>query len=49
LLENALKYGAQGKRVEITLSPGEPERGLGDIRVTVRDFGPVLRPSTCRA
>ena len=44
LLENALKYGASGKRVALTLSPGAPESGLRDIRVAVRDFGPGIAP-----
>ena len=44
LLENALKYGATGKRVLLTLSPGDPGRGQRDIRVAVRDFGPGIAP-----
>jgi two-component system phosphate regulon sensor histidine kinase PhoR len=44
LLENALKYGASGKRVALTLLPGEPESGLRDVRVTIRDFGPGIAP-----
>jgi two-component system phosphate regulon sensor histidine kinase PhoR len=44
LLENALKYGATGKRVVLTLSPGDPGRGQRDIRVAVRDFGPGIAP-----
>ena len=41
LVENALKYGASGRRVELTLtrSPGEPG---GDAIVTVRDYGPGI-------
>ncbi len=39
LIENALKYGASGKHVEITLSKeGE------DAIVSVRDFGPGIAP-----
>jgi two-component system, OmpR family, phosphate regulon sensor histidine kinase PhoR len=39
LMENALKYGAAGKRVEITLNKdGE------DAIVSVRDFGPGIAP-----
>jgi two-component system, OmpR family, phosphate regulon sensor histidine kinase PhoR len=44
LIENALKYGASGKRVDITLSRepavGEPR----DARVSVRDYGPGIAP-----
>ncbi len=42
LVENALKYGASGKRVEIELSLGEEVRG--GARVRVRDFGPGIAP-----
>jgi two-component system phosphate regulon sensor histidine kinase PhoR len=44
LIENALKYGASGKRVDITLSCepaiGEPR----DALVSVRDYGPGIAP-----
>jgi two-component system, OmpR family, phosphate regulon sensor histidine kinase PhoR len=39
LLENALKYGASGKRVEVTLSAA-----AGEAAVSVRDFGPGIAP-----
>ena len=39
LVENALKYGAAGKRVEVTLS-----RAAGEAAVSVRDFGPGIAP-----
>ena len=39
LVENALKYGASGKRVEVTLSMDG-----GDAAVSVRDFGPGIAP-----
>jgi len=41
LIENALKYGAAGKRVEITLA-----RNTGDsvVAVSVRDHGPGIAP-----
>jgi two-component system phosphate regulon sensor histidine kinase PhoR len=39
LVENALKYGASGKRVEVTLSAA-----AGEAAVTVRDFGPGIAP-----
>jgi two-component system, OmpR family, phosphate regulon sensor histidine kinase PhoR len=37
LVENALKYGAAGKRVEVTLSTV-----AGEAAVSVRDFGPGI-------
>jgi two-component system, OmpR family, phosphate regulon sensor histidine kinase PhoR len=44
LIENALKYGASGKRVDITLTRepmiGEPR----DALVSVRDYGPGIAP-----
>jgi two-component system phosphate regulon sensor histidine kinase PhoR len=39
LVENALKYGAAGKRVDITLSPSDNE-----ALVAVRDYGPGIAP-----
>jgi two-component system phosphate regulon sensor histidine kinase PhoR len=39
LVENALKYGASGKRVEVTLGA---EPSTGEAVVTVRDFGPGI-------
>jgi two-component system phosphate regulon sensor histidine kinase PhoR len=42
LAENALKYGASGKRVEITLSRGEAPDGKPEARVSVRDHGPGI-------
>jgi two-component system phosphate regulon sensor histidine kinase PhoR len=39
LVENALKYGAGGKRVQIELKSGG-----GDAVVIVRDFGPGIAP-----
>jgi two-component system phosphate regulon sensor histidine kinase PhoR len=44
LIENALKYGAPGRRVDITLSR---EPSTGDPReavVSVRDYGPGIAP-----
>jgi two-component system, OmpR family, phosphate regulon sensor histidine kinase PhoR len=44
LIENALKYGASGKRVDITLSR-EPATGdARDAVVSVRDYGPGIAP-----
>jgi two-component system phosphate regulon sensor histidine kinase PhoR len=39
LVENALKYGASGKRIDIGLSPGDNE-----AVVAVRDYGPGIAP-----
>jgi two-component system phosphate regulon sensor histidine kinase PhoR len=43
LIENALKYGASGKRVEITLSR-EPVGDGEDALASVRDYGPGIAP-----
>jgi two-component system phosphate regulon sensor histidine kinase PhoR len=44
LIENALKYGASGKRVDITLAR-EPATGQArDAMVSVRDYGPGIAP-----
>jgi two-component system phosphate regulon sensor histidine kinase PhoR len=39
LVENALKYGASGKRIDVGLSPGDNE-----ALVAVRDYGPGIAP-----
>ena len=41
LIENALKYGADGHRIEITCGtqPRDPILGKPTVSVTVRDFG----------
>jgi two-component system, OmpR family, phosphate regulon sensor histidine kinase PhoR len=44
LVENALKYGASGKRIEINFSRGETADGAPEIRVDVRDYGPGIAP-----
>lgn len=41
LVENALKYGASGKRVEITLTR---EAGAREALLSVRDYGPGIAP-----
>jgi two-component system phosphate regulon sensor histidine kinase PhoR len=41
LIENALKYAASGKRVEITLAADSVRN---EARVAVRDFGPGIAP-----
>lgn len=42
LVENALKYGATGKRVEIGFSHATASDGTPEVLVAVRDFGPGI-------
>jgi two-component system phosphate regulon sensor histidine kinase PhoR len=44
LVENALKYGAAGKRVDITLAQGQTRGGTPEARIGVRDYGPGIPP-----
>ncbi|MEY9144420.1 signal transduction histidine kinase [Bradyrhizobium elkanii] len=47
LIENALKYGASGGRVIVSLNQaasGASGEGAPEIRVMVRDFGPGIAP-----
>src|SRR5437762_3660812 len=46
LVENALKYGASGRRVDIELAcvPGEQADGR-EVRISVRDYGPGIAPA----
>jgi two-component system phosphate regulon sensor histidine kinase PhoR len=44
LVENALKYGAAGKRVDITLARGQTRAGAAEARLAVRDYGPGIAP-----
>jgi two-component system phosphate regulon sensor histidine kinase PhoR len=44
LIENALKYGAAGKRADVTLARGLTRAGAPEARLTVRDFGPGIAP-----
>ena len=44
LVENALKYGAAGKRVDIELTQGRSADGAPEARVCVRDYGPGIAP-----
>jgi two-component system phosphate regulon sensor histidine kinase PhoR len=44
LVENALKYAASGKRVEIKLALGQAVDGKPEARAAVRDFGPGIAP-----
>ena len=42
LIENGLKYGASGKRVDIAIAPVPTNDGKGEARVSVRDYGPGI-------
>jgi two-component system phosphate regulon sensor histidine kinase PhoR len=42
LIENGLKYGASGKRVDIALAPVAASDGEDEARVSVRDYGPGI-------
>jgi two-component system phosphate regulon sensor histidine kinase PhoR len=44
LVENALKYGEAGKRVDITLTRAQTRAGTPEARVAVRDYGPGIAP-----
>jgi two-component system phosphate regulon sensor histidine kinase PhoR len=44
LVENSLKYGAAGKRIDIMLSRGQTRSGAPEVRLAVRDYGPGIAP-----
>jgi two-component system phosphate regulon sensor histidine kinase PhoR len=44
LVENALKYAASGKEVDIRLALAQAADGRNEARVAVRDFGPGIAP-----
>src|SRR5262249_11766933 len=44
LVENALKYGAAGKRVDVAVGRAQTRAGLPEARVSVRDYGPGISP-----
>ncbi len=44
LIENALKYGASGGKVVVSLSQALTGEGAPEVRVMVRDFGPGIAP-----
>jgi two-component system phosphate regulon sensor histidine kinase PhoR len=44
LIENALKYGASGGKVEVSLTTESTAEGAPEIRVAVRDYGPGIAP-----
>lgn len=43
LIENALKYGASGGRVEVAVTPAQVGTAF-EARISVRDFGPGIAP-----
>jgi two-component system phosphate regulon sensor histidine kinase PhoR len=44
LVENALKYGASGGKVIVSLTTAPSNEGVPEVRVMVRDFGPGIAP-----
>jgi two-component system phosphate regulon sensor histidine kinase PhoR len=44
LVENALKYGASGRRVDIEIATGALAEGGPEAQVSVRDYGPGIAP-----
>jgi two-component system phosphate regulon sensor histidine kinase PhoR len=44
LIENALKYGASGGKVIVSLISAMSNEGVPEVRVMVRDFGPGIAP-----
>jgi len=44
LVENALKYGASGGKVVVSLTLAASPDGAAEVRVVVRDFGPGIAP-----
>jgi two-component system phosphate regulon sensor histidine kinase PhoR len=44
LVENALKYGATGKRVDVAAVVADAADGLAEAQVRVRDYGPGIAP-----
>ena len=44
LVENALKYGAAGRRVDLKVEPGVSADGEAEALVSVRDYGPGIAP-----
>ena len=44
LVENALKYGASGGKVIVSLAQAASSEGTPEVRVMVRDFGPGIAP-----
>lgn len=44
LIENGLKYGASGGKVDITMALVAPSESGPEVRVAVRDYGPGIAP-----
>ena len=46
LIENAIKYGAEGKRIDVRLTPPayHPRMRCDAVELVVRDFGPGFDP-----
>jgi two-component system phosphate regulon sensor histidine kinase PhoR len=44
LIENALKYGASGGKVVVSLTSAISGEGVPEVRIMVRDFGPGIAP-----
>jgi phosphate transport system permease protein len=44
LVENALKYGASGKRVDIRLETMAGQGTGGEAQISIRDYGPGIAP-----
>ncbi len=44
LIENALKYAASGKKIDISLAISDAGKGLREASVCVRDYGPGIAP-----
>jgi len=44
LIENGLKYGASGGKVDVAISTAAATDGSPEVRVTVRDYGPGIAP-----
>jgi two-component system, OmpR family, phosphate regulon sensor histidine kinase PhoR len=44
LIENALKYGASGGKIIVSLTAAMSGEGMPEFRVMVRDFGPGIAP-----
>jgi len=44
LIENALKYGASGGKVAVSVAPSLSADGVAEYRAVVRDFGPGIAP-----
>jgi two-component system phosphate regulon sensor histidine kinase PhoR len=42
LIENALKYGAVGKRVDIGFSSAHASNGAPEVLIAIRDYGPGI-------